>query len=76
MKVYNNHVGNTLVDTIMIVADFGGHSVEEVMVSKDELNSKEWKLKSLTGKTPLFETSEGTLFETTAICKYLARLNP
>ena len=30
----------------------------------------------MTGKTPCLETTEGTIFESSAIAKYFARLNP
>lgn len=36
------------------------------------MKTKEWKQKSLTGKTPVLETSEGYLVESAAIARYIA----
>ena len=47
--------------------------ITEVFVSEEEAKSKDWKSKSLTGKFPVLETAEGTLVESAAIARYLAR---
>jgi elongation factor 1-gamma len=48
--------------------------VEEVTVPHEEHQSKEWKQKSITGKFPVLETKEGTLVESAAIARYIARV--
>ena len=60
----------------MITSFLAGVHVEEVMVSDEEQKTKEFKQKCLTGKFPILETSEGVIFESAAIARYLARLNP
>mgnify|MGYP001561911369 CR=1 FL=1 len=45
-------------------------------MSDEYAKSKEYKQKCLTGKFPCLETSDGTLFESAAIARYFARLNP
>jgi glutathione S-transferase len=72
MKIYNWRVGNLWVDISVITANFAGVKVEEVFVTQEDLKSKEWKAKSLTGKTPMLETPEGNLVESAAIARYLA----
>jgi elongation factor 1-gamma len=52
----------------MIVADIAGVSIEEVMVTKESL-----KEISPTGKAPFFETKDGTLFESGAMSRHIAR---
>jgi elongation factor 1-gamma len=64
------------VDFAAVVADFVGSQITEVFVSEEEAKTKEFKAKSLTGKYPLLETEDGTLFESAAIARYLARRNP
>ena len=72
MKIYNWRVGNLWVDLAVITANFAKVPVEEVFVSAEDMKSKEWKQKSITGKTPLLETPSGNLLESAAIARYLA----
>jgi glutathione S-transferase len=75
MKIYNNHLhGNLFVDIAMITAALSKVHVEEVVVSEEELKTKEWRAKSITGKCPLLETEHGNLVESAAIARYLARI--
>lgn len=56
----------------MITADLAKATVELVVLSEEEIKSKETKAKNLTGKFPFLETSEGNLNESAAIARYLA----
>lgn len=47
-----------------------------MILGAEEQKSKEYKQKCLTGKFPSLETQDGNLFESAAIARYLARLNP
>ena len=47
------------------------------IVTQEQRDTKEFKNKNISGKFPLLETADGSvIFETTAICKYFARLSP
>jgi elongation factor 1-gamma len=72
MKIYNWRVGNLWVDVAFITANLAKVPLEEVFVTPEDLKSKEWKARSLTGKTPMLETPEGNLVESAAIARYLA----
>jgi elongation factor 1-gamma len=74
MKIYNWRVGNLWVDLSFITANFAKVKLEEVFVTAEDLKTKEWKAKSLTGKTPMLETPEGNLVESAAIARYLASI--
>jgi len=74
MKIYNWRVGNLWVDLSFITANFAKVKLEEVFVTPEDLKSKEWKAKSLTGKTPMLETPEGNLVESAAIARYIAAI--
>ncbi len=74
MKIYNWRVGNLWVDLSFITGNFAKVKLEEVFVTPEDLKSKEWKAKSLTGKTPMLETPEGNLVESAAIARYLAAI--
>jgi elongation factor 1-gamma len=76
MKLYNNHHGNIFTDVAYITSQLAKVTVEEVFVNDEEAKSKEFKQKSLTGKFPFLETEEGSIFESAAIARYLARKNP
>jgi glutathione S-transferase len=60
----------------MITAAFASVEVNEYFPSEEEQNSKEFKLKFVTGAFPVLENQDGILFESAAIAKYFARLNP
>lgn len=62
-------------DVAAVAASLAKVDIQEVFVSEEEAKSKEWKAKSLTGKFPVLETPEGTLVESAAIARYLARLS-
>ena len=72
MKIYNYRVGNFWVDLSVITANLAKVKLEEVFVTPEDMKSKEWKQKSFTGKTPMLETAEGTLVESSAIARYVA----
>jgi glutathione S-transferase len=76
MKLYHNRVGNIFVQLAQITAKLANVPLEEVQMTAEQANSKEYKLKCLTGKFPCLETADGTIFESAAIARYLARLNP
>lgn len=62
-------------DVAAVAASLSKIELTEVLVSEEEAKSKEFKAKSLTGKFPTLETPEGTLVESAAIARYLARLS-
>ena len=62
------------VDIAVITAALSKVHLEEVVVSEEELKTKEWKAKSITGKCPLLETEHGNLVESAAIARYIARI--
>lgn len=72
MKIFNWRVGNLWVDLAVITANLAKVPVEEVFVTAEDLKTKEWKARSLSGKTPMLETPEGNLVESSAIARYLA----
>jgi hypothetical protein len=75
LKIYNWRVGNRWVDIAIITANIAGVGYEEVFNSPEEQKSKEWRSKSLTGKTPTLETPDGQFInESAAIARYLAEL--
>jgi elongation factor 1-gamma len=74
MKIYNWRVGNLWVDLSFITANFAKVKLEEVFITPEDLKSKEWKAKSLTGKTPMLETPDGNLVESSAIARYIASI--
>jgi len=76
MKLYINHPGNVFANLAFVTADLAHVEVEEVTIDKETQASPDFKKKSLTGKFPLLETADGLIFESVAIAKHLARLNP
>jgi elongation factor 1-gamma len=72
MKIFNWRVGNLWVDLSVITANLAGVKLEEVFVTAEDLKTKEWKARSITGKTPMLETAEGTIVESAAIARYIA----
>lgn len=72
MKLYNWNIGNIWVDLSVITANLAKVQVEEVFVTAEDMKTKEWKQKSLTGKTPVLETPEGNLVESATIARYIA----
>lgn len=59
-----------------IAARFAEAAVEDVVMDPQELKTKEYQAKCPTQRVPFLETPEGNLFETSAILRYFARLNP
>ena len=47
-----------------------------MLITHEDLKSKEYKAKCLTGQVPFLETPEGNLFESCAIARYIARQAP
>jgi elongation factor 1-gamma len=76
MKLYNNHLGNYFTHAVAITAKLAGVELEIVNLDAEEQKSKDYKQKCLTGKFPSLETPEGHLFESAAIARYIAKLNP
>jgi glutathione S-transferase len=76
MKLYYSNIGNIFVDVAAITAKLANVDVELVRLTKEQASSKDYKLKCLTGKFPCLETADGHIFESAAIARYLARLNP
>jgi len=76
MKIYNNSIANIFTNVAMITATLAKIPVEEVLLTEEQQKSKDYKLKCLTGKFPCLETQDGTIFESAAIAKHFARLNP
>lgn len=73
LKIYNYRLGNAWVDIACITANLAGVGYQEVFNTPEEQKSKEWRAKSLTGKTPTLETAEGQfLNESAAIARYIA----
>lgn len=76
MKLYYSRLGNIFVDIAVITSKLAQVDLELVRLSPEEANTKEYKLKCLTGKFPCLETQDGHIFESAAIARYIARLNP
>ena len=74
MKLYNSYPGNPLTDICAITAHLGGIQFEEVFLTPEQKADKEWAAKNATKKFPFLETSEGGVFESTAICRHFARI--
>jgi glutathione S-transferase len=76
MKVFNNNPGNLFTNIALITAALAKLDVQEVILDAEAQKSKEYKQKVLTGKFPSLETADGNVFESAAIARYFARLNP
>ena len=57
-------------------AAFSGAALEVVIADETLRASKDFKKLNSTGVLPLLETADGSIGETLAICKYLARVGP
>jgi len=76
MKLYTNTPFNFFTQTTMVIADLAKVQVELVCVSKEQLESKEFKDKKLMS-FPFLETDGGELiFESSAVATYFARCAP
>jgi glutathione S-transferase len=71
MKLYNNNIANVWTSAVTIVADLAHVKLEETVVNQEEIQSKEFKAKTPSGKFPFIEAEEGTLFESAAIARYV-----
>lgn len=69
-------MGNNFTHVCAITAKLAGVELEVINLDAEEQKSKEYKQKCLTGKFPCLETPEGHLFESAAIARYIAKLNP
>eukprot|EP01010_Urceolus_cornutus_P004240 NODE_647_length_1460_cov_1505.178597_g487_i0.p1 GENE.NODE_647_length_1460_cov_1505.178597_g487_i0~~NODE_647_length_1460_cov_1505.178597_g487_i0.p1 ORF type:complete len:421 (+),score=114.41 NODE_647_length_1460_cov_1505.178597_g487_i0:94-1356(+) len=77
MKLYAES-GNLRANKVLIVAEYAGikFDVPPFELGKDNL-TEEFLLKNPIGKTPVLETDDGMIvFESNAICKYVASLKP
>lgn len=61
------------VDVAFITAKLAGVEITEEVVAEEIAKSKEFKAKSLTGKFPVLETENGTIVESAAIARYIAK---
>jgi elongation factor 1-gamma len=76
LKLYANK-DNQRVKKILIVAKYAGVELEQPAFEVGKDNKTEAFLrKNPFGKVPVLETDDGFLFESNAICKYVARLAP
>lgn len=73
-KLYT-YPGNWRVFKILIAAEYNGVDIElpAFDMAKD-LKTKEFLAKTPVGKVPVLETAEGSIFESGAIARYVARL--
>ncbi|KAE9259378.1 hypothetical protein PR003_g34813, partial [Phytophthora rubi] len=76
MKLYT-YPGNYRVFKVLIAAEYNGINIElpKFDMAKD-LKTKAFKAKTPLGKVPILETEEGSIFESGAIARYVARLRP
>mmetsp|Transcript_13288 Transcript_13288/g.18678 ORF Transcript_13288/g.18678 Transcript_13288/m.18678 type:complete len:89 (+) Transcript_13288:36-302(+) len=68
--------GYTRSNFVKIAADIASVKFEDIIVSWDEMKSPEFLKKNPLGKAPVIETNDGFLYETNAILRFIARLNP
>ena len=61
-------------DVGVITASLAKVHLQEVFITAEEQKTKEFKLKSITGKCPVLETEQGYLVESAAIARYIARM--
>jgi len=76
LKLYANP-NNPLLHKILIAAKYGKIDVEvtqDFTIGKDNL-TQEFLQKNPLGKVPVLETSEGPIWESNAIARYIARLD-
>jgi glutathione S-transferase len=72
MKLYVPNPVCSCCALVRVVADLVGQNLEVVVVDK---NSAEMKAKNFLAQYPMLETADGLLYESTAICVYLAQLS-
>jgi hypothetical protein len=53
MKIYSSRSDGFLGDLPFITANFANLKLEEIVITTEDFNTKEWKALSVTGKTPL-----------------------
>nr|CCA15330.1 calciumdependent protein 1 putative [Albugo laibachii Nc14] len=73
MKLYS-YPGNYRVFKILIAAEYNGVDIEVPEFDMTTIKSKEFLAKNPLGKVPVLETENGSLFESNAIARYVARL--
>jgi len=76
MKIYNNNPFNHYSQLNLIAARIAGVEFTEVFIAFDDQKKPEFLKINPTGKVPCAETPEGTIFESGAIARYIARLHP
>lgn len=75
-KLYGNFYGFR-VNKILVVAKLVGANIERHLIKDvSALKTPEYFAKHPLGKMPLLETKEGCIFESNAICRFLARSKP
>ena len=63
-----------MTDACVITSYFAGVQLEVVNLTAEQLGEKDLIAKNPTKKFPFLETPEGNLFESSAICRHLARV--
>ena len=76
LKLFTD-AGNFRAFKILIAAEYAGVNVEvpDFKVGQDNTTA-EFRKKSPLGKVPVLETAQGSIFESNAIARYVARLRP
>lgn len=72
-KLYT-YPGNPRAIKALVAAEFNGVNVEVPAFDMATIKSKEFLAKNPLGKVPVLETAEGSIFESNAIARYIARL--
>ena len=74
LKLYTD-VGNFRAFKILIAAEYNNVSIDipEFKLNQDNL-TEEFRRKSPLGRVPALETPVGTIFESNAIARYIARI--
>lgn len=75
MKLYSTNPQSPYVAVCRVTALMTGQKVQYVTVDDAFRKSAEYKAMTTTDKFPLLQTSEGSLHESTAICKYFCALS-
>lgn len=74
-KLYT-YPGNARAIKALVAAEFNGVHIEVPAFDMASMKTKEFLAKNPLGKVPVLETDEGSIFESNAIARYIARLRP
>ena len=75
MKLFSTLYG-ARPNKILITAEYAEISLMHEVTRIDQLKTAEFLKRNPLGKVPVLETSEGHIYESNAIVRYLARLKP